>query len=257
MSTRWQCMLRVGRMALEIPFLGLCVRVQIAIFHEVGHDRLPLLAAVLGSLALGFWRPKSALFAFTAAIPPMSGLGILAFLPFPHLLVLGFVSIYLGAAIRRICSSRFSFFQGGGSLGKTSPRELMGLAVDLFIAAILVSLAFQLYGSWGEPTLWPKFWNQSVFGFGDRFYFLNSSFLWLAGLFYFRSISSLGDDVGNWVVPIFAVWISTSTAFFAFQYRFHLPENTNPGYFLPYEDISSFGSISVVLLVYVVASLPA
>jgi O-antigen ligase len=38
---------------------------------------------------------------------------------------------------------------------------------------------------------------------------------------------------------------------------FHLPEGTNPGYFFPYEDISSFGSVSVALLIYLVASFQA
>jgi hypothetical protein len=259
MSKRQQLTLRIGRLALEIPFLYLCVRFQIASFNQVGRDRLPLLIAVFGCIALGGWVPKAALFAFTAAIPLLSGLSDLAFLPVPAPLVSIFISIYSAASVRRICEFCYSVFRGDGNVqgSPIGPREIVRVAIDLFIAVILASLVLQIRKHWEEPALWSKFWTQPVFGFRDPFYFLTSSFLWLGGLFYFQWVCELENGIRSWIIPILSVWVWSSFVFFGFQYLFHVPESTNPGFSLPYEDISSFGSISVALLVYLVASLSA
>jgi hypothetical protein len=139
-------MLRVGRMALEIPFLCLCVRFQVASFHEVGHDVLPLMLALTGFLVLGGAMPNSAFFAFTAAIPILSGLTVMAFLPIPHPLLSTFVSIYLGASIRRISGLCSSFFRGG--CGQTTDSagsgDILAVAVDIFIAVILEAVCIRV-----------------------------------------------------------------------------------------------------------------
>lgn len=49
------------------------------------------------------------------------------------------------------------------------------------------------------------------------------------------------------------IWSITTIVLFLFQYVFNIPQGWVPGYFFPFEDISSFGSIAVALFAFALA----
>jgi O-antigen ligase len=302
---------KTWRAALHIGFFLLCLRFQIAAVRSAGSDFGPVLILIAGSLSLGAWNPWAALFAFTAAAPLLNGLSQTGLLncAFPPSLV--FSALWMGIAAKNLLQKRMthyssptlwtigqpSFFtkamdderSGEGSktpriLVATKPGQLPfssyfpSLVIDILIAAVLLSLAWQFWRHRGSAELWPVLFNRAVLGYGDPWYFLTSAFLWLQGLFYFgilyaRCVGQWAGSVdpkvevmavATWVRPVFAVYAVTMAVFFLFQYFFHIPEGWagewaggvffQAGFQAPYEDISSFGSIAVTVFIFAVAT---
>jgi O-antigen ligase len=138
------------------------------------------------------------------------------------------------------------------------PSARFLLAVDLVITAVLLSVAGQIWLHRHNPGWWPAFFSRATFGFGDPFYFVTSGFLWLQGLYYVRSVltrCTLPVFTAS-VQPVIACYGSTLITFVLIQYFFRIPEGwAGAGFQSPFEDISSFGSISVAVSIFAAATL--
>lgn len=288
------------RAILPFSFFLLCLRFQISAVRSAGVGFGLELILIVGGLTLGYLNPSPALFAFTMAVPLLSGLsqtGLLTFTFAPSLvfsaLWLGITGKYLLQNIMELypspillskhCQSFFTHFidTGLSDNGSNTPRssattELRQqsyyshlLVIDTLIAALLLSLAWQLCRHLDSGVLWPALINRAVLGYGDPLYFLTASFVWLQGLFYFRTLFAMhipqwtrsinaNADVlpfTRWLRPVFAVYGVTMTVFLIFQYVFHNPEGwAAAGFQSPYEDISSFGSVAVSVFIFAVAT---
>jgi O-antigen ligase len=290
------------RAALKIVFFLLCLRFLLAALRSAGPELEPVVMLIMGGLSLGAWRPCSALFAFTAAVPLLTGLSQTGFLncTFPPSLV--FSSLWMGIAARNLVrkcvrrnlpvtlrTSHQPSFINNAVADERSAAEanttnsniettldkppfcsyFPSLVTDAFIAVLMLSLAWQLWRQRDSAELWSVFFNRAVLGYGDPWYFLNSAFLWLQGLFYFEivypsrvaqwveSVDSkvAVEAVAKWVRPVFAVYWATMAVFFLMQYIFHIPKGwAGAGFQAPYEDISSFGSVAVSVFIFAVAT---
>ena len=156
------------------------------------------------------------------------------------------------------------------------------LVINILTGAILLSLVCQFWRHKDSAELCPTLLNRAVLGYRDPWYFLTSAFLWLQGLFYFvplyskckagcfdgASTNAASKAMSKCIRLVFAIYGVTMAVFFLIQYIFHVPEGWvggwmggvtffRAGYQSPYEDISSFGSIAVAVLIFTVACIYA
>lgn len=134
-------------------------------------------------------------------------------------------------------------------------KQVELVLVDVLSTAIFISLTIQFLQLRAAPTGIEGVFTQASFGFGDKRYFITSGFLWLQGLFYFRYFITKSFNAFKWITSVFKVYAVTIAAFFVVQYIFRVPD---PFYgfacFLPYEDISSFGSVVVSLFAFFITA---
>jgi O-antigen ligase len=251
---------RVWRTVLGLGFILVCMRFQVAAFRSAGPDVGPLVVLAAGSLALGVWNPLAALFAFTLAAPLLNGLGQDNLVNGPSLLSLSFSALWLGVVAKAHFRGRAQAEEG------SAPRLLPVLIAEILIAAVLLSLAWELWGNRHSPVIREALLDRPVLGFGDPCYFLTSAFVWLQGLYYFRELygrwhaNDAGAGEGEasaaaWVKPFFLSYGTAMAVFVLIQLVLHIPEGwTSAGIQGPFEDISSFGSIALVVLVFAVAT---
>jgi O-antigen ligase len=139
------------------------------------------------------------------------------------------------------------------------------IAIDILITALLLSLSYQLWVGRTFIDLKSIFFNVASVGFGNPFYFLSAAFVWLQGLFFYRLMYSTQTEElrGDPSLPdeslftlrsgrmIIIIWCISIFAFFLVQYLWHIPEGwVSAGFQSPFEDISSFGSFAVTVLVF-------
>ncbi|HVW20895.1 MAG TPA: O-antigen ligase family protein [Opitutaceae bacterium] len=116
------------------------------------------------------------------------------------------------------------------------------LAAELLLLAVTLSLAWQIVRH-ASPALWAESWCQSVFRFGNPFSFLTAGYLLMMGLAFFRLLLDQGPLLEAWLLPALLAQLAATAAFFLLQWFAHFPEAYGGIIcFLPYEDISSFGS---------------
>jgi O-antigen ligase len=245
-------------------------------------------AAMLGlaGLALGAWRPLAALFAFTLAVPLLTGLGQLSMLGAPAPVCLAFASlsvgIFIGNAWRMVLRSLAPAGSpplcGPGPEKASRARDVVTLTGDVLISAVLASLLLQIGRNWHSEEFWSAFLHRPLFGFTDPFYFLTSAFLWLQGLFYFTALVGprgngdifsvyceggpieTRDSPARWLAPVFAAYAVVIATSFAYQCTVHIPDTPRgqfrlmPETSLPFEDSHAYGSIAVALFAAFVAA---
>jgi len=264
--------------ALNVAFFLLCLRFQVAAVRSAGVDLGAALSLMAGAFVLAALDPLASLFAFTLAVPLLTGLSQNIFLScaFPPSLV--FSALWMGIGASKLLATLKR--RSGKSDARRPPRDAVAgqsilgaglptLVADILISSALLSLAWQLWRHREGTGLREAFFDRAVLGFGDPWYFLTSAFLWLQGLFYFRTLLSewevqAASDVGanrcsvaiaSWVRPVFAAYGLTLVTFILMQYLVGIPEGwTASGFQAPYEDISSFGSIAVAIFIYAVAT---
>jgi O-antigen ligase len=271
---------------LHAGFLLLCLRFLIAATHETYPDVLPVLVLTAGGLGLSAWRPQAALFAFTAFVPLLNGLGYVGLTGLPALASLVFSGVFVGWILRQIASwakgekrkakSEKHEAEGGTTdsrncrtteAGEPSGRSdrwtvvtvkrypTVKLATDVLISVVLLSLAVQIARHHDAAGFWPAFRGQPVFGYGDPLYFITSAFVWLQGLFLFRLLGVQGREVVAWAKPVFAIYGITLAAFYLFQLCLHVPEPSDTTtYCSPFEEFHSLGSIAVAVFAFAIAS---
>ena len=211
---------------------------------------VPLILAI-GAFGLAWWQPRTALFAFMAFLPWFNGLGQSGLVSCAAPGSLVFSSMFLGWKFR------------GGRPDPTKLAEATEHRKFPFIegictvlnAAILLSLAAQIFRSGPQSEFLHHATKQAVFGFGDPYYFLTSSLIWLQGLALFRRLSHDFTASAQWLGPIVTMQVASMVFFVLFQWISDVPTLYNGyAFFLPYEDISSFGSVAATLLIYVAAT---
>ena len=257
-----------ARAGLTAVFLMASLRLQVAAIRSSGDDFWPTAILIGGSLALGAWRPRAALMAFTLAAPILSGLSQNTLLGCAFSASLVFSGIWMGTMVNRLLPRGLwgdSPPEGTGISGRTVPL----LTADLLIAAVSLSLAWQLWRHREAATLWSILLKQPVFGYGDPNYFMTSAFLWLQGLFFFRgqcglwstptaAVSVAQSDAAaaaGWVRIVFLVDGIAMAVFVLVQVTLQIPEGwTSAGLQAPFEDISSFGSMAAAVFIFVVAT---
>ncbi len=282
-------------------FLLASLRLQIATIRSGGNDPWPAAILIAGSLALGAWNPRAALMAFTLATPFLSGLSQSGLIACTFSASLVFSGIWIGMAANRLlpcgprsdvpthhgarrdhpeagmaedadrraadCGSVHGLSRAGdpAPLGPSFPL----LAADILIAAVSLSLAWQLWRNRESAALLKALLLQPAFGYGDPWYFLTSAFLWLQGLFFFKAQCGLWARRGapaaggpaqagaaaGFMGAVFLVYGLTMAVFALAQLAFQIPKGwTVAGLQSPFEDISSFGSIAVAVFIYTVAT---
>lgn len=314
---------KTSRTALHIGFFLMCLRFQIAAVHSAGSDCGTVLVLIAGSFALSAWNPWAALFAFTLVVPLLNGLSRTDLLNcvFPSSLV--FSALWTGVMAKYLL--RRSVEQYSASTSSTMYRpsflieemnnnrsgdeskpprtpaaiipgqlpfssHFLSYVIDILIAAILLSFAWQLWNHRGSAELWTVFLNRAVLGYGDPWYFLTSAFLWLQGLFFFRMLIKGTEErfwisrskyqgaeqhrgpfrrgseglekwcqkygtVEAWIKPSVIVFEISIATFFLIQRTYDVPVGYDTGLDCsPYEDIHSFGSIAVALFIYSVVT---
>ena len=177
-------LLQLWRGTLHLAFAVLCLRYLHAVGAENGSLAGPLGLLLVASAGLGAWQPRTALFAFAVAMPLLNGLPILGVAGGSPSSV--FASLWLGWMARQL----FGIAAKTRSKPAGSPA-LPGalLATDLLITALLLSLGAQLWRHHPNAQFWTVVYRHTAAGYGDPYYFLNSAFIWLQGLFWFRALS--------------------------------------------------------------------
>jgi len=265
------------RAVLDTAFLLVCLRFQIASARSAGPELGPALLLGTAAFVLGAWNPPAALFAFTLAVPLLIGVEVDSLVECASPLGTVFSAMWMGmtvfALLRRAgrapAARAGSAGQSVGPIPDTPDLSPAFLVSDLLVVAVLLSLGWQLWRHRDAAGLWPALFDRPVFGFGEPMYFLTSAFLWLQGLFFFKSILGVwsgrcgaegdgGRRDGPWVVPFLAATAATMAAFVFVQLVLHVPEGwTGAGFQAPYEDISSFGSIGVAVFIFAASTLRA
>lgn len=249
---RWPGQIWAG--AISAGFLVLALQVGVTAFR-MNSDLAPALIIVLGTAALGFWRPAAACFAFIALVFWLNGLSQAGLLISRAPVSLSFCSLWLGAMARGFLNRRRT--PPDLLAVETSAQLRVALILtDVLITVILLSLVWQFarQPSGGGGAFSAEMLTGA--GFGDPQYFQTAAFLWLQGLFFFRLLlrSEPGGAqwaVHRWVYPVMFCQ-GLSLVFFAlFQYLLRIPTPyNNYAYYLPCEDISSFGSIAIGIFVF-------
>lgn len=256
---------------MKFVFGVMCLRYVCASAYEYTSGVWGILT--LASLVFGAssFAPFPTLFAFVAALPLLSGLGETALLPMASPPMLVFSSLWLGHQARKIkeLGNRWNR-QPESFLGYESRTTIfVRVAVNLIISATTLSAMVQVSRHSNLSFFSIAVWRQPTFGFGDPFYFLGAAFVWLQGLFFFQflcdSETHINDlrqsrgagSISTWIMPVFLTYTVSIPAFLAFQYFFSIPSGwVADAYFSPFDDISSFGSISVVVFIFGIAVFP-
>lgn len=211
---------------------------------------LNLTCVILGALC-----PAYAFFAFTAAVPLLTGLDQCALLHIHPAGQISFSSLFLGCGIRTIFIGLRDTGVHRRSIVEQSPVNNLSQTLAEYLSVItLFSVGLQIFDFEDKSYLWSSFWSQATSGFEEKTYFLSSSLLWLQGIMYFIILCELAKSNIRWLRPIFAVHTCTLVLGSLLQYYFGIPERSNNtggiGVHAPLEDISSYGSIIVILLIY-------
>jgi O-antigen ligase len=281
-------MRRGWEFSINLAFGLLCARFVIASFWSAQSNYLNVGVLAFGGILMAVFFPRPTLFSFVVALPLLEGLTQTTLIQISALSGLMFSVIWLGWGMERAMKSlgikRDAPTTDPRLAGAELPRpevSPVALIVRLIASTIIASLVGQVFRHCGSPRFWTLFWKQPVFGYSDPFYFLTSSFLWLEGLFFFlfvfseeTQISPRGDSISGdkhpslspwasyyqagptwtWISTVFIVLAVTILVFLCIQFFLLFPEGwTVAGYFSPYEDISSFGSIAVAVLVFGIA----
>jgi len=297
---------RTIQIPLDAIFLLLCVRFQVAAILSAQSDFAPALLLVIGGLLLGFCDSYVGLNAFTLVVPLLNGLGQSSLLGCDSPPSLVFSALCTGIASRSLTNATLSFrstapsdrLSKGGQYQDTSTphaEPLMqarsifartpitapftagisfsSVSIGILIFAVTVSLIAQTIGNGFPHEFWSAFINRAAFGYGDRWYYITSAYIWLQGFYYFKyllafstgpNVMDTDRSIGKIAFPKFLLfflfsYVATMLFFVFIQFKYHLPESwiwTGAGFQSPYEDISSFGSIAVILFILTVTILP-
>jgi O-antigen ligase len=262
---------------LNILFAGICIRYVFAAVCQSYGDNWEVSFFATCVFALSIAAPFPILFGFVAALPLLAGLGQTSMLPGGPA-ALAFCSIWLGYQAR----TAWNGFHGErnsdrpASLRPQTAARVVLFSVNCLITVIAVSGLIQCWRN-ASPAFWRRFLSQPTFGYGDPLYFIEATFVWFQGLFFFRFLGESENcarfarfssashsreaaeirayqDAGEtrfWLRPAFVAYAFVMSVFLCLQAALKLPEGwVAAGYFSPFEDISSFGSIAASLLVF-------
>lgn len=207
----------------------------------------------IGGVLAGWIFECRALLAFTIAFPVVSGAYQTGLLPSPASLLTLFSSCWIGLIGTRLFRRRVR----RKDYPRISQAELIAVWILNALASItFVSLGVQLCRLYSENNGFE--WSRNVNpGFGSSSYVMLAGFVWLQGIFYARSLimGTRANEMRISVRWFFSFLALAMTVFCLIQYIWDIPEGwIGAGYQSPFEDLSSFGSFAVVLLVFYLTS---
>lgn len=227
---------------------------------------------VAPGIALGFWRPRAALFAFNIYVIILLCLAQSALLDCVSPPSIVFCATYIGIAVRQLIGwttsqKTINSLELQSNTQAADSTIVVLWIVDLLITAVLCSLVVEILRHRSQPGFLQDLWIRPIFGFGDSYYFISSAFLWLQGLFFFRLIVALpqttADTTGSastWIALYFATCIIVLLVSFLLQTIYQIP--ITPDWFagmvlgvsLPYEDSHAYGSVAAAAFAYAAAT---
>ena len=201
------------------------------------------------SMFVGFSYPKASVFALAVLCLPCNALlqmGIGTSSLSPSFL---FSSLAMGWIAAGHCRRKGLSRHAGG---QPTYRHLPGIIAAISTIWIFISCGVQVSEHW-DSIEWRVLVQTPLFGFGHEYYFVTASFILISGLEIFRRIFLLQASRIVMVIPI---WGLAICLFCFLQYTLNIPEPLwGVGFFLPLEDISSFGSFLAVTFTYLCWSL--
>lgn len=261
---------------LGMCFLLLCLRFLWCAFwapypYSAAWTTLVLMA---GAAFLGAWNHRAGAFAVLAAVPLAHGLGYVGLDDIASPLCLLFAALYVGWAMHRFLqwilpllpwlhprddTAAWQDHARFNPLGFSTVAGRSALVADLLISVVLASLVIQGIDHEALAGFWPRLFRQAVFGYGDPLYFVTSAFVWLAGLFFFRTFLLPQEVVSEWVRPVLFVYGFTLAVFMLVQTNLGVPApvlSYSPwtSVISPLEDIHSFGGFAVTALIFFLAT---
>lgn len=231
------------------------IRFFLAASLQPGPDGLSSAFLGVGSFAVALSMPRTSVFAVLILMPWVNGLDQAALLGCPAAISVIFACMFLGWMLSDVVKwfGRLRTMQSSTLPGVPSAMGIAAFVAEIMAGVIVLCLVLQLK-RYASPDLFNRAIHQAVFGFGDRYYFLTAAFIWIQGLLLFSRLCSEGIEIWHWIEPILCTWACVSIALFLFQYFTNIPEGWTTGSFLPFEDISSFGSISVMLFLFMLTT---
>ncbi len=255
-----------GSWGLDFCFTLLCLRFIGASYYEAQGCFGPTLVIVGIYFGLACWRPRAALFILALAAPLLMGFSATQLIFTSSPLFLSFSALWIGIFIHRWLFSKTKFID---PLATGNYICFYGswviIAVDLLVACILISMLVTLWPHRHEPRLWHVIYKTSGIGYADKYYALHSAFIWLHGLFFYKSLTAIRfeeylqhnaakqnrkprSNLSSWFRFIIGAYTISLLGFSTLQYLSRIPD-LNYNYFLlsPYEDMFSLGGATVMI----------
>lgn len=247
-------LLPAWRLLLEAAVALYSLRFVVAAVH--GAEGLLAWANLLligGPFVAALIRPHAAFAAFAAAFLWINGLAGADLLHGLNPLQAIACGLSLGWLARdwrdRLASERTAPTSG--------PTALVLLAADAFGMLLLASLALQLFRHCGETDFRAAFFTQADFFYGHPYYFLKAALLWLQGLVFFQRACTVLPRFPGLIERCLVSATLALACSFAFQLALRVPEPLNGyAFYLGGDDISSFGSLTVALMIFWLAMSP-
>ncbi len=255
-----------GSWGLDSCFTLLCLRFIGASFYEVQGYPVPTMVLVGIYFGLACWRPRTALFTLALAAPLLMGFSATQLISTTSPLFLSFSALWIGIFTHRWIFSKTKLID---PLGTGSNIFFYGswiiIAVDLLVACILISMVVNLWPHRQEPRLWHVIYKTSGIGYADQYYALHSAFIWLQGLFFYKSLTAIRfeeyrqhnpakqnlkskSNLSSWFRFTIGAYTISLLGFSTLQYLSKIPDLYNKSFLLsPYEDVFSLGGATVMI----------
>jgi O-antigen ligase len=255
-----------GSRVLDFCFTLLCLRFIGTSFYEAQGCFGPTLVIVGIYFALACWRPRAALFILALAAPLLMGFSATQLIFTSSPVFLSFSALWIGIFIHRWFFSKTKFIDPlatGNNICFYDSWVI--IAVDLLVACILISMLATLWPHRHEPRLWHVIYKTSGIGYADQYYALHSAFIWLHGLFFYKSLTAVRfeeyrehnparqnfkskTNLSSWFRFIIGAYTLSLLGFSTFQYLSRIPDLYLESFLLsPYEDIFSLGGATVMI----------
>jgi hypothetical protein len=255
-----------GSRGLDFCFTLLCLRFIGASFYEAQGYLVPTVVLVGIYFGLACWRPRAALFILALAAPLIMGFSATQLISTASPLFLSFSALWIGIFTHRGIFSRPKLIDPvttGSNICFYGKWVI--IAVDLLVACILISMVVSLGTHGQEPRLWHAIYKTSGIGYADQYYALHSAFIWLQGLFFYKSLTDIRfeeyqqrntakqnlkskSNLSSWFRYTIGAYTISLLGFSTFQYSSRIPDLLSESFLLsPYEDIFSLGGATVMI----------
>ena len=255
-----------GSWVLDFCFTLLCLRFIGASFYEAQSYPAPTFVLVGIFVGLACWRPRAALLILALAAPLLMGFSATQLIVTDSPLFLSFSALWIGILTHRgmfLKTKLIAPSATGSAIGFYSKRVI--IAADLLVTCILISMVVTLWPYGQEPGLWHVIYKTSGIGYANQYYALHSAFIWLQGLFFYKSLTAIRfeeyrqhnpakqyfkskSNLSSWFRYTIGAYTISLLGFSTFQYLSKIPDLFNESFLLsPYEDVFSLGGATVMV----------
>ena len=196
------------------------------------------------------------------AVPVLSGLERTQLISSTDPLLVFTSAFLLGAFLHSVAIDRW-FRPSVPSVGPTPiPRQQIASLAMIYSLAIWLC-CHALWQAWpirSDPVFVDLFWHSASIGYASKYYWLASAQLWLIGLLLVGEWLILEIHLAPWIRPVIVGYIISISGFAFIQRLWTLPETqwvwTGARLLTsPYEDIHSFGAITIALFLGILGNL--